>query len=237
VLRWTSLTLPCCLRPNASLRTRRVPLLWSPDAAACVSGLYQRGPRSLLVHGTTRDGLDVTRRIALSQEQQDGLWLYLRASCRFLPPDDALRSLLRSARLDGRALTLTYELTNDGAVPLVVDRVSYLPGVEVVVDALPVTVPPRAGADAPSRTMVVHLRVTSCERMEATLRAALGGDGLDGPATLKVALHDRHARAQGNLDFTVFRDGDPGTSVDQGLQLLRTCKHVTALLDTQAGGH
>ena len=208
--------------------------LGSPAAAACVTGLYQRGPRFLLVHGSTADGLDVTRRLQLTEGDQDVLWHTLRQTCHFYPPDEALDSVLRNARLEGRRLLLTYDLRNKGAAPLVLDGFLYEPGIEVVAEALPLTVPPdKPGTEVPGRSTVVELRVTSCERLAAAVRRARGGNGLDGPGSLKVSLHHQHAQAQANLDLRVSNGGAEGT-VDWGLRLLRTCQNVAELLDTPA---
>lgn len=219
--------------PEKRLRPYYRMALGLPPTGVCDVGLYQRGPRSVLVQATTRDGHDVTRRVTLTPDEREELWSSMRRSCRFLRPYEALQSALIDARLTGRTLTLTYEVTNTGAVPLVFDRFSYLPGIDADVDGLPMTL----RHEVAPRTLVVRFRVASCDRLVTALRRGVTGSGGDRPGTsVSVDLHHQYEAGPGELALFDVQDGIP-QGLDHGLRLVRTCPQAAKILEESAFGH
>jgi hypothetical protein len=167
-----------------------------PDAA-CDTGLYERGPRSLYVEAVTANGTHVSQWVSLGSGPEQGIWQQLRETCRFFSPGDALDSRLLSSRQSGQVLRLVFQVGNRGGIPLVLEGVRYEPGVRV--RATPTRLPFLASLDGTVTVtdLVVELRITDCGALVEALRRAYGGDGLDGPGSLKPQLEHDHARGSG----------------------------------------
>ena len=194
-----------------------------PGPQVCDQRLYDRGPSSLVVEAVTARGVRLTRRITLGAGARAGLWSLLRGTCQMPLPGDALVGEIVAATWTGGTVRLTYGVYNVGELPLTVEAVTYLPGVAVRAAPLPLVLPVREkGANyPPTRDLVVQLHVSSCGQLEAALRRAHGGDGLDGPVTLKPQLSVGHARGGGYLDLG-----------DHAERLERTCPAIASLLDS-----
>jgi hypothetical protein len=212
---------------TATLGTRLAPrasaFLDLPTSSACDASLYVRGPRAAVVRARTARGTLVTGRVPLDRATADDAWPRFRRSCHYLLPDEALGASASGFSFEGRTLTVRYGLENAAAVPLTIDRLTTADGVELISDDLPLTIPAGTGdyQGFGHRTLTVRLRVVDCSALRQVLARAAGGDGLDGPNTLKVALHHRYDQGHAWLELSALLPGD--VSVDHFQDLVRTC--------------
>lgn len=175
-----------------------------PKDSACDDSLYAGAPSALVVHARTARGTPVTRRVPLDREVRDSIWPLLRAKCHFLLPEDSLNNLITAVSREGSTFVLRYRLENAAALPLVLDRITAAAGVEVAAQRMPVTVPAGSGdyVTFGHASLVLRLRVTDCRALRDEVTRSAGGDGFDGPSTLKVVLHHAHARGRSWLQLT-----------------------------------
>jgi hypothetical protein len=194
-----------------------------PSQLNCDEGLYDKGPSVLMIEAVTGKGIRLARRLSLDAAARAGIWAQLRGTCQFKIPADALVGEIVEANWRDSTVRLTYGLYNVGELPLTVEALTYERGVAVRAAPLPLVLPVREpGANyPPTRKLVVELRVASCRELEAALRQAEGGDGMDGPGYLKPQLRHAHDSGGGYLDLG-----------DQYLRLFRTCPNVASYLDS-----
>jgi hypothetical protein len=210
------------LRSHVGARTSL--FLDVPKQSGCDPSLYLRGPQALVVRARTARGTLVTVRAPFDRDAVQSTWPQLRRDCKVLLPEEAVSGGGASSySFRGGTLTVRYELVNAAALPVVVDRIRVEDGIALSTDDLPLTLPAGSGdyRDLGHGTLTLRLRVTDCTALRRALAGAAGGDGLDGPTTLKVDLHHAYGKGRIWLDLSELLPGD--TNVDHFQDLVGTC--------------
>jgi hypothetical protein len=196
--------------------------------ASCSPALYTATVTHLLVRAATPRGAIATLKVALSDGVGEAAAYRARMHCGYLTPEEGLALDLSRAVLRDGVLTLTYRVSNQATLPVVVDGVrAAAEGLVASLASAARTIPAGGGpGQAPGEgSLVVRVRVSDCAALRAGLAAAGSGDGLDGPQSLRLAVH----HAYGTADLYVsgeqitVQGHDDFSSVDHLGRLIRTC--------------
>jgi hypothetical protein len=171
------------------------------EAKNCTPALYQGGPRQLRVTARTVRGGLAQRTLELPPDVTQRAGGMQRARCGYLLPAEALWPQLTGARRVGDDVVATFELQNEGVLPLTVSGLQAPEGMTFRAQ-LPVTLGPRQFWTGHSRpvTLTVRLHVQDC----GLFRQA-GADGIGPVGVLAVTLANRYVSGASELQLSGFQ--------------------------------
>jgi hypothetical protein len=175
----------------------------------CTGTAGRAHSREVTVDVRTERGQQVRRRIVLEGALLTESNQRERARCRTQLPEEAFGIGLASATRRGRVVTARLLLANYSTLDITVRAVRGLPGLEPVVQGLPLLLPAQRDANhiGDDLELVVVLRAVDCHAF-ARFMAGFGED-----PGLPVDLHGELEDGVGQIPLFLSREGGPGVDL------------------------
>jgi hypothetical protein len=165
---------------NAVVGSGESLVLTLPDQARCGPSLLDDPAQVLHVLVRTHRGQVTTREVTLGPEAFDAVNHPARERCGYLPANEAFVFGTQTLTRDGREVVVRALVHDESVLPLALDRITAMPGLEVeVTPRLPLRLPPQTGQELVSHfvTVTLQLRVANCAAFFSAPGLAFLADG------------------------------------------------------------
>jgi hypothetical protein len=195
-----------------------------PEGTRCDPSLLTAAPPRLELRLRTARGTVVRRVLPLEADTASSVRALERGRCGLLTPDEAVHLEPFSVTTVGRAVLVKAYLSNGSNVPVTVEHLTAVPGLEVIAP-LPLTVPGTVGGVSTPTLTKLQLTVLDCALFARSVGAAPGGQQ---PDELLARVRSSYGSATARLQLTQL-SGGPGNGPDvlPLVPLLAQCPGLT----------